>query len=55
MALAGGSALVPEKAQEPEIRIEAVSKVYPANDGDVVALQDVSIDVGRGEQSRPLW
>ena len=49
MALASGSALVPEKAQEPEIKIEAVSKIYPANDGDVVALRDVSIDVGRGE------
>lgn len=49
MALAGGNALVPEKVREPEIKIEAISKVYPANDGDIVALRNVSIDVGHGE------
>jgi NitT/TauT family transport system ATP-binding protein len=47
--LAGGNAQMPEKAEAPQIKIDSVSKVYPANDGDVVALRDVSINVGRGE------
>jgi len=49
LALAGGNAQAPEKANEPQIKMEAVSKIYAANDGDVVALRDVSVDVGRGE------
>ena len=49
LALAGGNAQAPEKANEPQIKMEAVSKIYAANDGDVVALRDVSFDVGRGE------
>jgi len=49
LALAVDNAQAPEKANEPQIKIEAVSKIYPANDGDVVALRDISINVGRGE------
>jgi len=49
LALAGGNAQAPEKANEPQIKMEAVSKIYAANDGDVVALRDVTVDVGRGE------
>src|SRR5262245_53405603 len=49
LALAGGNAQAPEKANEPQIKMAAVSKIYAANDGDVVALRDVSFDVGRGE------
>src|SRR5262245_22373070 len=47
--LAGGNAQAPEKADEPQIKIEAVSKIYAANDGEVVALRDISVNVGRGE------
>jgi NitT/TauT family transport system ATP-binding protein len=49
LALAGGNAQAPEKANDPQIKIEAVSKIYPANDGEVVALRDISVNVGRGE------
>jgi len=49
LALAVDNAQAPEKANEPQIKMEAVSKIYAANDGDVVALRDVSFDVGRGE------
>jgi NitT/TauT family transport system ATP-binding protein len=36
-------------ADEPQIRIADVSKIYPANDDQVIALQDVSLNVRRGE------
>lgn len=49
LAVAGGNAQAPEKANEPQIKIEAVSKIYPANDGEVVALRDISFNVDRGE------
>jgi NitT/TauT family transport system ATP-binding protein len=49
LVLAGGNARVPEKAEAPQIKIDCVSKVFPTNDGDVVALRDASINVGRGE------
>lgn len=49
LMVAGGIDLAVGKAREPQIKIEAVSKIYPANDSDVVALRDVSIHVDRGE------
>jgi NitT/TauT family transport system ATP-binding protein len=49
LAVAGGNAQAPEKVNEPQIKIEAVSKIYHANDGEVVALRDISVNVGRGE------
>jgi NitT/TauT family transport system ATP-binding protein len=49
VALAGGNARVPEKAKASQIEIDSVSKVYPANDGGIAALRDVSINVDRGE------
>ncbi len=49
LALAAGRLEELEDTNEPQIKVEAVSKTYPANDGDVVALRDVSVNVGRGE------
>jgi NitT/TauT family transport system ATP-binding protein len=49
LVLAGGNAPAAETANEPRIRIEGVSKIYSTNDGHVVALRDVSLNVGRGE------
>jgi NitT/TauT family transport system ATP-binding protein len=49
LAVAGGNAQAPEKANEPQIKIEAISKIYHASDGEVVALRDISVNVGRGE------
>jgi ABC-type glutathione transport system ATPase component len=49
LVLAGGNARAPEKAGAPQIKIDSISKNCQANDGDIVALRDVSIDVGRGE------
>lgn len=49
LALAGGSDLASRSAGEPQIKVEAVSKIYPTNDGEVAALSEVSVSVGRGE------
>ena len=49
LTLAAGNDVAPVRSTEPQIKIEAVSKIYPSNDGDIAALSDISVDVTRGE------